>query len=194
VAAVGAAFDRHGHLVVATPDALYIEDKGGQLCLRYLAKAHERPLHSLAGTAPRIWFAAGEELGVIETNDSADSDAIALTRGAQLPPAAQLVGSATGEVWVLAAGQLRRFGRDDGALHPSERWAQLIAPVYARACTACHLPGGRAGIDLSTVAAWDTRREVLRERVLHKRSMPPAGSPLADADRASIAAWLDSEP
>ena len=194
IAAVGAAFDGHGRLVVATENALYSEDKSGELELRYLARDHERPLHSLTGTTARIWFAAGDELGVVDSTASEARSAIAVTHGTQLAATAQLIGSATGDVWVLTAGQLRRFGRDDAALHPSERWAQLVAPVFARACTACHLPDGRAGIDLSTPAAWDARRALIRERVIDKRSMPPAGSPLSEADRGTIQTWLDSEP
>ena len=194
VAAVGALSTATDIWSIATKAGLYVEDKAGELALRYLARDQERPLHSVASAATRVWFAAGEELGVLDSGDSGDGSTIAVTRGAQLSPQAQLVGSATGDVWVLAAGQLRRFGRDDGALHPKERWAQVIAPVFARACTACHLPGGRSGIDLSTVAAWDTRRALLRERVVEKRSMPPAGSRISESDRAAIASWLDSEP
>jgi hypothetical protein len=194
--AVGAAFDSRGRLIVATANALYVEEPiaAGELKLRYLARDRDLPLHSLAGTASRIWFAAGEELGAVETSEGSGEVAIAVTRGAQLSAKSQLLGSATGDVWVLAEGQLRRFGRDDGALQPKERWMQLIAPVFARSCTACHLPGGRAGIDLSTAAAWDAKRSLIRERVIEKHNMPPSGSPLLPADRATIQSWLDSEP
>ncbi len=186
LSAVGAAFDSRGRLVLGTEGALYVEDEHGDLALRYLAK--EGPISSLSSTATRVWFAAGTELGVLE------NDAIAVTQGLHLSGKARLVGSATGDVWVLADGQLQRFGRDDSALQPGERWAQLISPVFARSCTACHLPGGRSGIDLSTAAAWSSKRGLIRERVIDKRTMPPRGSVLSDADRMAILNWLDSEP
>jgi hypothetical protein len=187
IASVGAGFDSQGRLVIGTSSALYVEDKSGNLALRYYSK--EGPIRSLATTAARVWFSAGNELGVLE------NDSVLLTRSAQLrSEKTRLFGSATGDVWLLSDGQLQRYGRDDSALQPAERWTQLIAPVFARSCTACHQPGGRSGIDLSTAAAWAGKRNLIRERVIDKRTMPPEGFSLSDSDRAAILNWLDSTP
>ena len=68
-------------------------------------------------------------------------------------------------------------------------WDQTLAGVFARACSACHLPDGVSGTDLSTPEGWQSERAVIRDRVLVGRTMPPEGHALSDADRASIAAW-----
>jgi mono/diheme cytochrome c family protein len=65
-----------------------------------------------------------------------------------------------------------------------------VAPVFQRVCAHCHLPGGDAGLDLSTPAAWAAERIEIERRVLVTRTMPPAGTELPDADRDSLAGWL----
>jgi mono/diheme cytochrome c family protein len=49
-------------------------------------------------------------------------------------------------------------------------------------------------VDLSTAAAWLEGRDEIGERVLRRRTMPPAGRPLSEDDRAAIAAWLRGPP
>jgi mono/diheme cytochrome c family protein len=61
--------------------------------------------------------------------------------------------------------------------------------VYRRVCAKCHAPSGDA-IDLSTAAAWRDHRGDLRLRVVDTRTMPPAGTPISDADRQALATWL----
>ena len=70
------------------------------------------------------------------------------------------------------------------------QWRADVAPVFARVCAHCHLPGGDAGVDLSTPAAWTTERDELRRRLFETRTMPPAGTELTDAERAQLAHWL----
>jgi mono/diheme cytochrome c family protein len=70
------------------------------------------------------------------------------------------------------------------------QWRADVAPVFARVCAHCHLPGGDAGVDLSTPAAWTTERTELRRRLFETRTMPPAGTELTDAERAQLAHWL----
>ncbi|MGE5181480.1 MAG: c-type cytochrome, partial [Acidobacteriota bacterium] len=71
-------------------------------------------------------------------------------------------------------------------------WQAQIAPVFQRVCAHCHLPGGEAGIDLSTAAAWASERAEIVRRVLETRTMPPAGTELTDADRAALEHWASS--
>jgi hypothetical protein len=171
--AIAAAVDGRGRVVAATRRALYVEDQRG-LALRYLAGDE---LRDLTGGGGRVWFSDGARLGALDDDRLAISEPLLL-------PSARLQGSASGDVWALGGAPLR-FGRD------GDRWASLVQPVFARACADCHLPGGAAGVDLSSSAAWSARRKLVEERVLVKRSMPPDGHPLAERDRQAIRDWLN---
>ncbi len=168
-----------GALLAATPAALYAEDGAGVLRLRLRASA---ALHGLAVSGDRVWFADGGELGVL---DEAGARA---TRGARVPQAGRLVGSPSGDVWLLASGALRRFAADDDGAGPA--WGD-IAPVFDRACARCHLPRGEGGVDLSTRAAWASLREAIAHRVVRERTMPPPGHALSEADRARIRDFVE---
>jgi mono/diheme cytochrome c family protein len=63
-------------------------------------------------------------------------------------------------------------------------------PIFERVCAKCHRPGGAARVDLSTVAAWRAERAELVHRVVETHTMPPAGTPLADAERRALTGWL----
>ncbi|WP_437588554.1 c-type cytochrome [Sorangium sp. So ce1000] len=166
-----------GALLAATPAALYAEDGAGVLRLRIRARA---ALHGLAVSGDRAWFVDGDELGVLEQAGARE------TRGARLPQGGTLVGSPSGDVWLLASGALRRFAAEEG---DGPGWGE-IAPVFARACARCHRPRGEGGVDLSTPAAWVSLREAIARRVVDERTMPPPGHALSDADRARIRAFV----
>ncbi|XXT18174.1 cytochrome c [Sorangium sp. So ce429] len=168
-----------GALLAATPSALYEEDGAGVLRLRLQASA---ALHGLAVSGDRVWFADGDELGVLDEAGARE------TRGARLPRDGRLIGSPGGDVWLLASGALRRFAAAEGDAGPA--WDE-IAPVFARTCAPCHLPRGEGGVDLSTGAAWTSRRDAIARRVIEERTMPPPGHALSEADRARIRAFVE---
>ncbi|XYH96552.1 c-type cytochrome [Sorangium sp. So ce1128] len=168
-----------GALLAATPAALYEEDGAGVLRLRLQASA---ALHGLAVSGDRVWFADGDELGVLDQTGARE------TRGARLPRDGRLIGSPSGDVWLLASGALRRFAAAEGDAGPA--WDE-IAPVFARACAPCHLPRGEGGVDLSTRAAWTSLRDAIARRVIEERTMPPPGHALSEADRARIRAFVE---
>ncbi|WP_437305387.1 c-type cytochrome [Sorangium sp. So ce388] len=168
-----------GALVAATPAALYAEDGAGVLRLRLQASA---ALHGLAASGDRVWFADGDELGVLDAAGARE------TRGARLPRDGRLIGSPSGDVWLLASGALRRFAAAEG--HAGPAWDE-IARVFTRACAPCHLPRGEGGVDLSTGAAWTSRRDAIARRVIEERTMPPPGRALSEADRARIRAFVE---
>jgi mono/diheme cytochrome c family protein len=180
--AVSLALDSRGRLWAATRRALYAERDDGALALRFAAGAGL--VHGLTATGTRVWFAVGRELGVVEQDD------VRVSLGAAIDPGATLQPALSGDVWVIGDGGLWRYADADTARTPDARWAALIAPVFERACSRCHLPGGAAGVDLSVATAWDTARARVRERVMVERSMPPAGNPLSEEDRRAIATWL----
>jgi mono/diheme cytochrome c family protein len=93
-----------------------------------------------------------------------------------------------GALWQLGAGAPTRIVPAH-ASPAEERWLADVRPVFARACAECHRPDGKSGVDLSTAAAWLEARDEIRERVVIRRTMPPAGRPLSEDDRAALAAW-----
>ena len=184
------ALDGDGRLYAVTARALYAEDDAGRLTLRYRTHDDETALHGLVASGKRAWFADGGELGVIA------GDVVSRTSGLSLPIGARLFGSSSGDVWTIAAGALTRFApsietgqHDDPAAPRAQSWTQTIQPIFARACASCHLPGGAAGVDLSTFTAWESRRSMVRARVVDAKTMPPQGHVLDDRDRATIDAW-----
>jgi hypothetical protein len=70
-------------------------------------------------------------------------------------------------------------------------WEQAIRPVFARACTPCHLRDGESGTDLATFTAWKRRTVDIRRCVVVDKTMPPFGHPLSDAEREIVRAWID---
>jgi hypothetical protein len=108
-------------------------------------------------------------------------------------PQRSLSGLLRSSIVALAIGcGAAQDAREQGGI--SERsdvsWEQAIHPLFARACTPCHLRAGEAGLDLSTFAAWKSRRADVRRCVVVDKTMPP-GHPLSDADRETVRAWID---
>lgn len=180
-----AALDAKGRLYAATPRAVYAADSGGALALVYDA-GHEG-IHGLVASGDRVWFADRGELGVVE------GDHVAETTGANLATDAKLQASPSGDVWVIAAGKLQRYSALGGAapIGLALTWGSSVAPVFARSCASCHQPDGVSGVDLSSEAAWQSKRALIRERVLVAHTMPPQGHPISDADREAIHAWIE---
>jgi hypothetical protein len=176
------AMDDSGRLFAATAHALYAENDRGQLALRYLAAGVE--IRGLVASGKRVWFSEGSELGVIE------DDHVEASSGAAVPEGARLFPSSTGDVWALSSVGLLRFARDAGGMAKIDAWQRDISPVFARACAKCHRPGGPSGVDLSTSAAWETKRADIAKRVSTERSMPPEGNELSEEDRRAVEAWL----
>jgi mono/diheme cytochrome c family protein len=184
--ALALAFDAQGALYVETAEGLYQEAAEGRFVLRYASPA--RSLHGLAASGPRLWFIDGAELGTIEGN------AAYRTEGAGLPADGSLVGSDAGAVWMLREGELSRFATDQGMYDDKLAWQTTIKPVFLRDCSACHVAGGAAGIDLSTYPAWVAMRPQIRQQVVIDRSMPPNGDQIPEADRQAIDTWTAAEP
>ena len=174
------AVDDEGHVFVATATAIYGEANDRHLGLRYVAA---RPIHGLAVSHDRIWFAEGDELGVMERGG------VSRTHDAKIGATARLVGSTSGDVWTIDGGKLARFTVGNPKA-PKTRWEEAIAPIFARSCAQCHAQNGSAGVDLSTGEAWKTKHDLIRQRVTVDRDMPPSGHALPDLDRAAIDAWL----
>lgn len=182
-----AVIDANGKLVVRTRDALYAEDDLGGLVLRYESASGDMHALVTSGTltsGSRVWFADGATLGTFEDG------AVSLTPSAVPLDNARLVGSPSGDVWVLREGELTRFAAERPDAQSRRAWEDTVQPLFLRSCTPCHAPGGSGGADLSTYDEWDARRAALKERVVEKKTMPPTGIEFTDADRKVIADWL----
>jgi mono/diheme cytochrome c family protein len=178
------AVDAAGHVFVASKRAIYEATTHGTLVLRYVA--HD-DVQALAAASDHIWFSDGE-LGVITEKG------VSRAHGATLPPGSRLVGSQSGDVWSIdARGTLARWAIGAAATTTSRgAWADVVAPIFARACASCHAPDGPAGVDLSKEGAWRTKRDLLRQRVVTDHDMPPQGHAISDADRATLRTWIDT--
>jgi uncharacterized membrane protein len=44
-------------------------------------------------------------------------------------------------------------------------------------------------LELVERAQWEKARPRIEQRVVQERTMPPAGTPMTDVERAAIAAW-----
>jgi hypothetical protein len=116
-----------------------------------------------------------------------DSTGLHRAAGAVIEDGAALVGSTSGDAWLLGA-KPARWHVD--AVSGEDVWREKALPTYERVCRECHSPTGASGIDLSTYDGWAKRREVVRERVLVKGDMPPKPRELTADEKASIDAFL----
>jgi hypothetical protein len=166
----------HPRLVVADGARVLIDRDG-----RLVPYAVPGSVTTIAARGDRLWIAAAGELWLF------DNGKLRAThrddRSASL-----LAATATGDAWLTSGHSLVRYAM--GAASDDPRWQELVAPVFQRVCAHCHLPGGEAGIDLSTAASWHTDRSEIARRVLVTRTMPPAGTELNDVERAALEQWL----
>jgi hypothetical protein len=180
--AFAAAIDSAGRLVVASAQILYVEAAGGTLVAKHVSAV---PIHGLAASGERVWFAAGSEVLTLE------GDTLRRSAGAMIPAPARLLGSPSGDVWVLDDGKLSRLGQDSALMAKVARWEEVVRPIFLRVCAACHLPGGLAGVNLSSYSAWIQKRDAIYDRVVVNRDMPPPGTVLREEDRSALRAWLE---
>jgi hypothetical protein len=171
-------------LLAAVGKTLYRADAAGNLVAAFEAPAAFAALASApSGSSPRrTWGLVGSELAQVDTA------AISITSGAALT-GGRLFGSATG-AWITSPSAPPRRLALHAASPEEDQWNKQVQPAFARSCTPCHLPGGSADADLSTYARWVELRDKIRKKVFGAGtvvpSMPPAGYPLSDTDRAAI--------
>jgi mono/diheme cytochrome c family protein len=212
------AVDAHGRVFAASRAALWSDDGQGRLQLRYVARAGDLGALVASGDVAwfregRELGRVGAADGVDASSASPASGRVEVTADAPVSAEARLFSASGGDVWVVDAGKVRRLAPRSApsraaVLEPGssssstsaapsspaeaqerERWEQEIRPIFVRRCSACHLPRGGAGVDLSSYEAWSLRRTKLRERVVDKQEMPPYGAPMSAEERTTIASW-----
>jgi mono/diheme cytochrome c family protein len=169
----------HPRIVAADGDTLWVE-RDGKLRPQHLP----RVAVELAAHGTRAWIAAAGELYML------DGDHVQPARTSD-HHTVLLAAATAGDAWLATERGLVRYSRNASESDPL--WQSQVAPVFQRVCSHCHLPGGEAGIDLSTAASWASDRDEIRRRVLVTRTMPPAGTELGDADRAALEHYLGAK-
>jgi hypothetical protein len=162
-----------GRLAIATGDAVLVER---DRTLEKLPIAGSQ----LAAAGTRLWI-AGDALYALDGSSLRRSSV-------DVPHDARLFAAAGGDAFLITKGTVNRVSIDSGTEDPA--WRSEVAPVFARVCAHCHLPGGDAGIDLSTAASWRADHDELVRRVLVTHTMPPAGTDLSPADLDALTQWL----
>lgn len=202
VEATGIVIDARGRLLVETERALYAteprcgdragcERTGSTGPFALEAVYTGRRLHGLARSGDRLYFADESTVFVLE------ADRVSRVGGVVVESDTRLVGSKTGDVWTLSrAGKLARFARgearNDGAPSGPPTYARDIGPLIAKDCGPCHAEAGETGIVLTAEAAFRSRRDLVRQRVLVDGDMPPKSRPLSAADRELLERWLST--
>jgi hypothetical protein len=186
--AVGSAVDARGRVAILAERGLYLSDgksTDGGATLVYEG-SH---LHGLTSAANLLYFADGTQLLVL------DGSEVHKAEQALVSEDAELVGSPTGDVWAIAAsGTLKRFSA--GAKTKSApsssaiSYSRDVAPLVRRDCVPCHAEGGTTGVVLTNEADFRARRDLVRQRVLVDRDMPPRSRSLPDADRGTMERWF----
>ena len=171
------ADQKSARLVVTSKQGVWIEH-GGTL--------RELGVSDVAATAiagQKLWLEIGKRLYIL--NDTTPLDTTVASAGGE-----PMFGAPNGDVWVGAHG-IRRYAL--GAVTTDPTWRDKIQPVFEHVCAHCHLPGGDAGVDLSTSASWTSEHDELVDRVVKSKTMPPAGTEMSDADRATLADFLGAK-
>jgi mono/diheme cytochrome c family protein len=169
----------HPRLLAAYGNRMWLETNGMLAPLHapgVVIELAARGDHAWATTLDRLYLLDRDRLSATQTIDHRTT---------------LLAVATAGEAWVATERGLVRYSR--GASTDDPLWEAQIAPVFQHVCAHCHLPGGEAGIDLSTPASWASEHDEILRRVLVTRTMPPAGTDLSDADRAALAHWLGSK-
>ncbi|MDB4963240.1 MAG: hypothetical protein JWP01_3239 [Myxococcales bacterium] len=169
-------------LVVRTRSAIYVGENG--LLRRKTLPARAREL-VVAG--PRLWVITDAGLFSVEGNAP-------LRAALDVQPGDQLCSSPEG-VWLARRDTAELVSFDparsaaSGAVATITPWEGIVAPLFQRVCSGCHLPGGEADLDLSTAATWRENADLIEE-VLVTGAMPPPGTDLRSADREALLGFL----
>ncbi len=184
------AFDPAGKLWAATSQGLFREN-GGQLEQAYAVDSSQQ-VRALSSASSGVWVLLSDSLALIR--DGQLLTAPLPTTPVDGPDAAvRLLGSPSGDAWLLGDSQVTRVGEESGGGQDLVLWRKQMIPVFQRLCQTCHLPSGSAHLDLSTHSSWSRFRHVLGQRVVEglPTPMPPvgAGNPTAE-ERAAVSAWV----
>lgn len=192
---VGIAFGPDGLLWAATAERL-LQEREGELVAVHSVESGQQ-ISGLAGSLRGIWLALsdGQSLSLALLRDGV---LLQPTASPALPLGARLLGSKSGDVWVLSPdGQLSRYGQESGGGRDLVIWRDTLQPLFGRHCQGCHLPNGSAHIDMTSYGSWAALRDEVMARVVKKTPspMPPTGAGTLTAEElANVQAWASRSP
>ena len=190
--AKGLALAPDGLLWAATADALYRES-GNTFEQAYHVESPQQ-IVALSSAGSGVWVLLGDSLAQIRDGQLLTAPLPGTWSPADgASPTLRLIGSPSGDAWLLDDTQVVRVGEDSGGGQDLALWRKQMLPVFQRLCQGCHLPSGSAHIDLSTHSSWARYRRVLAKRVVEGQPtpMPPVGSgKLTPEELAALTAWV----
>ncbi len=187
--ATSVAFDDQGNLFATTHHAVFELTNGA---MQQVFDGGARTIHALTASGANVWFTLDSDMALLQNGQ------VSITSGATFPPDAHLASSPSGDVWIVAGGQLQRYAAQAAGASDQSVWTSTVQPVYATICSNCHSADtykDKSGVDLSTYAMWDQHRADVYKRVVTNAGtpsqMPPptSGFTLTDDQRAAIEAW-----
>jgi len=184
------AFDGQNQLWAATREALFqLQDGVFRLVHRVDG---EEAVRGLSLSSSGLWVLFAQTVGLVRDGQLLLAPIPSgVTMSAQ--ESLRLLGSLSGDAWLLGDSQVLRVGEQSGGGQDFVLWRKNMQPVFERLCQSCHLPSGSAHLDLSTHSIWARSRNVLGQRVVEgmPTPMPPVGTGTLTADeRAQVAAWV----
>ena len=188
--AMAVAFDPAGKLWAATSHGLFREN-GGQLEQAYSFDSSQQ-VRALSSASSGLWVLLSDSLALIRDGQLLTAPLPASPVDAP-DPGVRLLGSPSGDAWLLGDSQVTRVGEDSGGGQDLVLWRKQMLPVFQRLCQTCHLPSGSAHLDLSTHSSWSRFRHVLGQRVVEglPTPMPPIGTGKPTAEElAAVSAWV----
>lgn len=184
------AFDPQNKLWAATKDSLFqLQDGVFQPAYRIEG---EDTLRGLSASSSGLWVLFAQTIGLVRDGQlllAPIPSGVAMSAQESL----RLLGSPSGDAWLLGDSQVVRVGEESGGGQDFVLWRKNMKPVFERLCQSCHLPSGSAHLDLSTHSLWARYRNVLGVRVLDgmPTPMPPVGTgTLTAEERALVTAWV----
>lgn len=183
-------FDPQHSLWAATGDSLF-QLQDGVFRLTHRVEGDDT-LRGLSASSRGLWVLSGQTIGLIVDGQLWLA---AIPQGATMSAqdGLRLVGSPSGDAWLLGESQVLRVGEERGGGQDFVLWRKNMKPVFERLCQSCHLPSGSAHLDLSTHSLWARYRNVLGARVLEgmPTPMPPVGTgTLTAEERALVSSWV----
>lgn len=172
------AFDDRGRMLVLAEHTI-VRESGASF--ETVVVRDDVALDGLTSAGARVWFAAGAEIWALEHDTARRAPTVVAS------PGHRIAAGADGDVW-LVGEQPVRFRIE--ASPEEAAWLATIGPIQDRVCKECHAPGASASLDLATFAAWAARRDLIRDRVVVARTMPPPPRSLSAAELETIRGFV----
>ncbi len=180
-----------GQIWAATDNALYLQR--GDHFEQVYTTSDGQSVRGLSASSSGIWVLLSDRLALVRDGQLLQAPLpLQLIPVDDSPSALRVIGSSSGDAWLVGESQLLRMGEESGGGQDLVLWRKQMQPIFSRQCQGCHLPSGSAHLELSTHHSWVRYRRVLAQRVVEGKPtpMPPIGTGALTAEElAAVAAW-----